>query len=259
MDKQVSIDPETTMTPADRVSGGKFAEKTHPTKVDRLLPLGGFGKRHVLPCRTALVFRRKLEALVTDDPSVIPPMVAILIDDAVRHETALRITQKLMRTPGISAAETSGLLSQFLKYAARRDAAVRKLLSPDTEKQHRERLLGFYGRPMLRGDVLPDDRQNGLQGDAQEDPQADDDLQADDPILGEDQPAVDPSDKKAYLQSLYARRVRPLSAGDDPQGGHASVPQAAQDRRLAPGRPRTPPGDRNASGEATQDGGPIRW
>jgi len=247
MDKQVSIDPETTMTPADRVSGGKFAEKTHPTKVDRLLPLGGFGKRHVLPCRTALVFRRKLEALVTDDPSVIPPMVAILIDDAVRHETALRITQKLMRTPGISAAETSGLLSQFLKYAARRDAAVRKLLSPDTEKQHRERLLGFYGRPMLRGDVLPDDRQDGLQGDAQEDPQADD------PILGEDQPAVDPSDKKAYLQSLYARRVRPLSAGDDPQGGHASVPQAAQDRRLAPGRPRTPPVPGNAAEGRTQD------
>jgi len=242
MSTEVIEHSETNVTPDNRVSSGEIANRTHPAevadrsqpattattaksaKVDRLLPLGGFGKRHILPCRTALVFRRKLEALVTDDPSVIPPAVALLIDEAVRYELAARVVQKLIRTPALTAAETSGLLGQFLKYTARRDAAVRKILGPGTEKARRERLLAFYTKPYVPHLDIDDGNQGADVGD-----------------VADEAPLIDPSDKLGALRALYAMPA-PRWPCDDSAAGDASestatAPQRPVDAFLGAGRP----------------------
>jgi len=239
MEDQLESQPGSKPTDPPAKPAGKSA------KVDRLLTLGGFGKRYTLCQRAAQRVRRRVETRVSANPSSISPVTASLIDEVTRYEIARLITQKDLRRPELSLAQTTELMGLYLRYAARRDCALRKLFGgQNADRDRREKLMGFYAQPSVSG-----------AGDLVDEFPADDSAAADLDGIGEGEgdvlQATEPGDRMARLQILYSRPV--LSAGDDPPQQPASGPQASRGSRLAPGRPRTPPVPGNAAEGRTQD------
>ncbi|HUT12966.1 MAG TPA: hypothetical protein VMY42_20895 [Thermoguttaceae bacterium] len=180
-------------------------------------------------------------------------MTASLIDEVTRYEIARLITQKDLRRPELSLAQTTELMGLYLRYAARRDCALRKLFGgQNADRDRREKLMGFYAQPSVSG-----------AGDLVDEFPADDSAATDLDGIGEGEVADPQPGDVSDLRSLYSRPLvlQPLPAGqvaDSPKRA-ASVPQAAQDRRLGLGRFPRPSGGKTPSSEATQDEGPIRW